>query len=175
MAIYNTPVGQNAYQQVFAQKFANAWNPFVKTANRYSAGPSNTSVAAGENYAMPHMPQRLGGCRVAYLPVGGTAVLVGNGGGGTGYVIGDFVTMAPVNGGRPVIVKILAVSAGNPTSIQIIDPGSGLLGGGTGVNATTVQTASLNQASTTGVGTGATWSANVAVGLGHGPQGRSDA
>jgi hypothetical protein len=171
LGVANTPVGQDAYQAILMQRYAAAWNPFVKTVNRYTAGPSNN---VSQNLALPQMPQRRGRMWGG-VPVAGCAMLLGNSGGGVNYVVNDLVTFAPVNGGRSIVGKVLAVTGGNPTSIQILDPGSGLLGGGTGVSATTAQTAALTQLSTTGIGSGATWSATIGVGWGQGPIPRPDA
>lgn len=177
--IFNAPVGQNAYQAVVMQAYVAAWTPYVRTVNRYCSGPSGANRNVGGNLSgteqscMPQAPVRCGR-RLGFVPVGGAAVGVGFSG-GSGYAQGDFVTFAPVNGGRPIVAKITAVTGGAPSKVIVIDPGSGLLGGGTGVSSLTEQTASLNQASTTGVGTGATWTALVGVGLGNGGQPRSQA
>jgi hypothetical protein len=177
MSIAGSPIGQIAYQTVLMKNYAAAWNPYVRTTNRYCSGPTGAQ-ANSQTGDLVAMPQRAIRCarNIFWFPTGGAALQVTNVGvTGNNYVIGDLVTMAPINGGRPVIVAVRSLTGSAPNLIEVIDPGSGMTGGGTGVSAPTSQTAALTQASTTGIGTGATWQALLGIGWGLGPQPRPNA
>jgi len=176
MSILNVPTGQLAYQAIVMKQYAQAWTPYVRTVNRYMAGYTGliqNGPITGVIDVMPQMAQRCGR-RLSSVPVGGAASQVTSTG-GAGYVLNEVVTMAPINGGRSVVVKVIGVSGGAPNNWQVIDPGSGMTAGGTGVSNLTSQTAALTQLSTTGVGTGASWIAAVGIGWGNGPLPRPDA
>lgn len=168
MSNSQAPVWQLAYQGIFAKQYAAAFLPYVRTANRYASGPSGDqqNTQGGIIETTMWMPWSMG-MRRRLWPVGGNVGSFVSSTGGSGYVANEVVTFAPINGGRPVVVKVVTVSAGAPTAWSVIDPGSGMTGGADGTNRLSPsQTAALTQASTTGVGTGATWTAFVAVGLG---------
>jgi hypothetical protein len=164
------PQIQMAYQAVLQTDMQAAWKPYAQTANRYGAG----TTAQG-----PYTPAiansidgpvcRIGriGRMVQVIAVGGQCALIESTG-GSGYVANDTVTFAPLNGGRPVKIKITHVTAGAPDAWQILDPGSGFVAGGDGKNnyfsTGPLPLLALNQASTSGVGTGATWSGAGGVG-----------
>lgn len=173
MSTPGAPVGQIAYQAIMAKQLQAAWLPYVRTANRYTCGPVGSQLNAQGGMISPValMLVPLGGRSRRSMLVGGNAVFV-TATGGANYVANDFVTFSPINGGRSVVIKIISLTGSGPNLCEVIDPGSGMTGGGTGVSSTTTQTAALTQLSTTGIGTGATWTATVAIGLGLGPQPR---
>jgi|ERR1700682_6291173 len=163
-----TPVGQDAYQASFIHGYANAFRAFQQTANRYGGTSAAYNNAINGMIAPPGPIVRRMGRHTRWVPGSGAIASVGMGvAGGTGYVANEVVTMAPLNGGRPVVVRVLTVTAGAPATMLILDQGGGALAGSDGTNRTTSQTAVLTQASTTGVGTGATWTAFL-LGFGWG-------
>ena len=167
MANTGQPVGQLAYQASLVRGYARAITCFAQTANRFCAGAQAFTNSAGSLNPMSCLPIRRGGRGGrAFLPLIGN-VGMGNasaGSGGSGYAALDFVTFNPVNGGRPVVVQVLTVSGGAVTSIKVIDPGSGIAAAPAGENVITPTNVTLTQASTTGSGTGATWSFTPAWG-----------
>lgn len=168
MSISGAPAFQLAYQGTFQKGYAAAIRPYTQTANRYGSGPSGDqrNSQGGTIEATQWVTWRHG--RHARLSaIGGNVGSFVTSTGGSGYAANDLVTFAPINGGRPIVVKVVSVSSGAPTLLSVVDPGGGMTGGADGTNRPgTSQTAALTQASTTGVGTGATWTAQVAVGLG---------
>lgn len=159
MANQGVPVAQNAYQSVVMKSYANAWTPYVRTFNRYFAGPPGPIVDAevgslGAPCLYPLGPRNKG---ARFFPVGGNAVVVTRTAGGAGYVVGDTITMQPINGGRPIVVKVATAPAGVVGLVDVIDPGSGLVAGGAGVNALQTTGITVVQASTSGAGVGATF------------------
>jgi hypothetical protein len=159
MPTLGQPVGQNAYQSVVMKNYANAWNPFVRTVNRYCAGPNGTIAGtATGTLGSPAMMPFGGGRRRAFFAVGGNTELVLVTAGGTGYTNGDTITMAPINGGRPIVVKVTGTGGGGAvTQLIVVDPGSGLVAGGSGVNVVSTTGITVVQASSSGGGTGATF------------------
>jgi hypothetical protein len=152
------PVAQSAYQSIAMQKYSNAWTPMVRTANRYFGGPiaAQADAQVGTLGAPVQMPMG-GGKRRLYIPVGGNCIQVTVTSGGAGYAVNDLITMQAINGGRPVVVKVTAAPAGVLSTVDFIDPGSGLVAGGSGVNVISSTWITLVQASTTGAGAGATF------------------
>lgn len=167
MTVSANPSYQLAYQASFMKGYAAALRPFTQTCNRYGGGPSGDQRnSQGGTVEMSLWTAWSQGRHRRLAAVGGNAVFVSSTG-GSGYAANDLVTFAPVNGGRPIVVKVVSVSSGAPTLLSIVDPGGGLLGGGAGTNQPgTSPTATLTQASTTGSGTGATWTVDIAAGLG---------
>jgi hypothetical protein len=164
MASYSVPVGQQAYQTIFVKKFAAAIKPFAQTANRYGGGSAAYNSAANALGTTSTFPLRCGR-RLGFVQNMGNAEVPNavNGvqsAGATGFVVNDLVTLQ-VNGGRPLIVKVLAVAAGNPTQTTVIDGGGGIDGADNGINLNNGQghngPITLTQIATSGVGVTGVW------------------
>ena len=156
-----TPVGQLAYQASMVKGYGAAMKHVAQTANRYSGGSNAFNASAGSTNPIAGVPLRRGR-RTYWTPcLGGAGGL--NGGvsctAGTAYVANDVVTFVAVNGGRPIVVTVLHVTAGNPDQTQILDPGSGLALGNVGINQQnpTPANIALTVASSTGASTNGTW------------------
>jgi hypothetical protein len=121
MAVVGAPAGKIAYQFTLLENYANAWAPFVKTANRYSAGPIG-NAGAGNIYA-PAWRMLRQGRRAAGMPVGGNVGFVVNfSSPGTGFAVGDTVTFTT----HGVTARITGATGGAATAIAILSGGSGL-------------------------------------------------
>lgn len=155
------PVGQDAYQAILVTKYSAALRPFAQTANRYGGGSTAWNLINGmfgPPSPVPMGPGRwmFGAGQAVALPSTITSA------GGAGYVIGDLVTFVSVNGGRPIVGKVLSVAGGNPTGLTILDQGSGLIAGGNGVNSSAGPgNLVIAQASTSGVGIAGVWTIGV--------------
>ncbi len=156
------PVGQIPYQAVAVAAYGAALRAYAGTSNRYggSSAAWNSAQQAGIDPPAP-MPHRVGR-RSFWLPIAGQAPMGTNvvtASGGSGYANGDLVTFVSLTHNRPIVVKVTAVDGGgNPTTTVMVDQGGGVPAGGNGKNNSAGGAAqTLTQASTTGVGTGATW------------------
>src|ERR1700682_5529129 len=98
MATFNAPAGQMAYQSVIMKSYAAAWTPYVRTSNRYFAGPTGAILSAQSGLVGAPALLRFDG---HFVPSGGDIMFVSVTAGGAGYVVGDTITMVPINGGRP--------------------------------------------------------------------------
>jgi hypothetical protein len=161
------PVGQLAYQGSFVKNYGNAMRCFAQTANRYGGGSAAFENVANSTNPVDCYPMRARKA-IRVVPVGGQVSMniILTSAGATGFVANDLVTFVGVNNGRPIVVKVTHVTAGNPDAFTLIDPGSGLVGGGSGLNegggSGPPANVVLTQASTTGVGVTGVWTLNGA-------------
>jgi hypothetical protein len=156
------PVGQLAYQAIFATKYQNAVRCFQQTANRYGGGSLVFNSLA--NSTNPVCAYPVGSSRRRRFALMGGQVAaeaaVITSAGATGFVVNDTVTFAPVNGGRSIVVKVTAVTAGNPTAVTVLDQGGGISAGANGQNNLAGEIPAnlvLTQQSTSGVGVTGVW------------------
>lgn len=64
--------------------------------------------------------------------------------GGSGYVVGDLLTITPTNGGTPAVFEVATVGTDDVATVTLVEAGSGFVSGGT------------YETTTDGSGTGAT-------------------
>jgi hypothetical protein len=160
MSNTGVPVGQLAYQASAIKGYAASIKCFAQTSNRFSSGATAYNSVGDNLGPMGCLPVRKGRRGWGFLPLLGNVSTsnTGAGSGGSGYVVNDTVTFTAVNGGRPVVVKVTAVSSGAVTAVSVLDPGSGIAVLPVGQNVLSPTSVTLTQASTSGVGTGAAWS-----------------
>jgi hypothetical protein len=162
MSTNGQPVGQIAYQAVAVASYGAALRAFAGTANRYGGGSAAWNAAQNAGIFPPGpIPHRVGrrSFWLAYAGQAPSGVAVVSSAGGSGYAANDLVTFVSLTHNRPIVIKVTAVDGGgNPTATLVVDQGGGVPAGGNGKN-TSAGGASqtLTQASTTGAGTGATW------------------
>lgn len=134
------------------------WQPMAQVRTRSGTalvGVSSATVAlAGTNYAPGDKITVNGGVATAQAVLAVlTTVLVGlAAAGGTGYAVNDLITLSATGGTMTTapVVKVASVSAGAITGISISNPG-----------AFTVNATGFVQASTSGAGSGASFTAPV--------------
>ena len=162
MSAAGTWVGDLAYQGVLAAKFSVALKGFAQTANRYALGLAAYTVS--EPASGSGTMSGIGGRTSMARPGLGAANTVTSTA-GTGFVVGDTITFAPVNGGRPIVVRVVTAPGGVPGSLIVIDGGNGLIVGNEGTNNNVAPAGTvLTVASTSGVGVGGVFTAHPGFG-----------
>lgn len=164
MANPGLPVGQLAYQAVIAASYGAALRAYASASNKYGGGSNAWNLDQNAGNAPPGPVHVRRGRHGRFVPWAGQVSSGPNvitASGGSGYAANDLVTFQSVTHNRPIVIKITSVDGGgNPTGTVAVDQGGGIPAGSNGKNSASggFTTQTLTQASTTGAGTGATWS-----------------
>lgn len=127
------PLGAPQYSvQVFGNGvtpligFRQAYNPFARTGNRYGGGGTSGGNVANAPFAQGTNPLPIiRGRRRGVLPIGGGVATASVVAGGANYNTGDTLTLTSTqNFGRPALFRVISVTAGAVTGVQVLDPGS---------------------------------------------------